>query len=95
MRILLFITKHIEGVLPRIQTTTINDSLRFRFAAHARFVNASALTRLWLEQAPAFTGNVHLISKSSLMSYYSGWLYPGQNFFCMFIRNNNICAKLN
>lgn len=53
MRILLFITKHIEGVLPRIQPTTINDSLRFRFAAHARFVNAPALTRLWLEQAPA------------------------------------------
>ena len=69
MRILLFITKHIEGVLPRIQTTTINDSLRFRFAAHARFVNAPALTRLWLEQAPAFTGNVHSHNEISFMLY--------------------------
>lgn len=83
------------GNLPQTRTTTINDSLWFRFVAHARFVNAPALTRLWLEQAPAFTGNVHLISKSSLMSYYSGCLCLKQIPPVWFIKNNNICIKLN
>ena len=57
------------------QIPSINDLLRFRFAAHALFVNTPVPTRLRLKQAPVFTGNVHLISKSSQGSFYRGNLY--------------------
>ena len=53
----------------------INDLLRFLLATHAWFVNTFVLTRLRLRQAPVFTGNVLLATKSSQTSYYSGYIH--------------------
>ena len=52
--------------------STINDLLRFLFAAHVWFVNTPVPTRLRLKQALVFTDNVQLTTKSSYMSCYNG-----------------------
>ena len=48
----------------------VNDALHFLFDAYVFFVNTPVPTRLRLKQAPVFTDNMHLITKTSCMSYY-------------------------
>ena len=50
----------------------VNDALHFLVDAYVFFVNTPVPTRLRLKQAPVFTDNVQLTTKSSYMSCYNG-----------------------